>query len=228
MGSWTPRFLFEGDRISFIDPTSESPMKRYYHVRGRDFSHIEWEFGWPEVQPEDRPVAPGQVAGPYSFPQIRPTTWSETLKQGHMFQWIVGIKPDVKWYIQLPSETKRHGTPKLPWPKKNYPEVAHFTMQMSPFDRPTFVTEHFLIPKLCDTFGIDVYNPLPITVTPHFNFYINKLNIELIGDVTYTEDGILLTAAHRYYEELLENLHKGLKFARPITLFGVAGAPAER
>ncbi|MBA7489853.1 hypothetical protein ES702_00387 [subsurface metagenome] len=228
MGSWTPRFLYEGDRFSFIDPTAEPPMRRYYRVRRRDFGHIEWEFGWPDIEAADRPIAPGQVAGPYGFEAIKPTTWSEPKKQGQMFQWIAGIKPDVKWYIQIPSDVKRHGTPKMPWPKKNYPEVAHFTMQMSPFDRPTFWTEHFLLPKLCDVFGIEVYNPLPITVLPFFNFYLNKLDIELIGDVTYTDEGIVKIAAHSYYEELLDCLHKGLKFARPITLFGVQGAAAAR
>lgn len=228
MGSWTPRWIWDGDRISFVDPTAEPPMRRYYHVRRRDFAHVEWEFGWPTVAEEDRPIAPGEVAGPYGFQHIKPTTWSEARKQGQIFQWIAGVKPDVKWYIQLPSDTKRHGTPKLPWPKKNYPEVAHFTMQMSPFDRPTFFTEHILVPKLCDLFGIEVYNPLPITVTPYFNFYINKLDVEHIGDITYTEEGILKQAARRYYQELLDNLHKGLAKCRPLTLFSVAGAAAQR
>ena len=221
MGSWTGRWLLEGDFLSFWEETYE----RFFFVRRRDFAHLEWEFGYPDIAEADRPIAPGETGGPYTFEGIKPTMWSEKTNIFQIYQWIAGIKPDVKWYIQLPSEQKRHGTPKLPWPKKGYPEIAHFTMQMSPFDRPTFFTEHFLVPKLCDTAGIEVYNPLPITVTPYFNFYINKLELEFIGDVTQAGERI---PASTRYTDVLENLYRKVAKYRPITLFPVSAPAAQR
>lgn len=222
MGSWTRTgWLVEGDFIRILD----EDLQRYFVVDRRDFAHVEWEFGWPDIEEADRPIAPGDIAGPYSFNSIKPTKWSEKTRRFQMFQFIWGQKPDVKVYIQLPSETKRHGTPKLPWFKKGIMmTVAHFTMQMSPFDRPTFFTEHFLVPKLCDEFGFEVYNPLPITVTPYFNFYINKLEMRPIGDVTPAGERIPASPETRN-RDVLENLYKRVAKYRPITLFPVT-APA--
>ncbi|GAI55232.1 unnamed protein product, partial [marine sediment metagenome] len=45
-----------------------------------------WEFGWPTIEKADRAIAPGQVAGPYGFPQIKPTTWSEATNQGPVME----------------------------------------------------------------------------------------------------------------------------------------------
>ncbi|OYD16949.1 hypothetical protein CH330_01385 [candidate division WOR-3 bacterium JGI_Cruoil_03_51_56] len=230
MGSWTNRWILEGDFISFWDEN----LERFFFVRRRDFAHIAWEFGWPEVDVADRNIAPGQVGGPYVSQAIKPTLWTEKTvggkprARGQIFQWIAGIKPNVKWYIQLPTDRKRHGTPKLPWPSKRIRTVAHFTMQMSPFDRPTFFTEHFLVPKLCDLAGIEVYNGLDITVTPHFNFYINKLDVELVGQVDYTEDGVVLEPSYDRYTEVLNNLYKKVARYRPLTLFPVTSPASER
>jgi len=233
MGSWTNRWVLEGDFLSYFDGN----LERFFFVRRRDFAHIEWEFGWPKVNAEDRPIAPGQVGGPYIFEQIKPTLWSErdvTVNginmprcRGQIFQWIAGIKPNVKWYIQLPTDKKRHGTPKLPWPSKRIRTVAHFTMQMSPFDRPTFFTEHFFVPKLCDLAGIEVYNGLDITITPHFNFYINKLDVELVGQVVYDE-GVTLEPSYTRYTEVLNNLYKKVAKYRPLTLFPVTSPASDR
>lgn len=223
MGSWTSRWILEGDFISYIDQTIG--MTRYYFVRRRDFAHLEWEFGWPEVAEEDRPIAPGQIGGPYTFQQIKPTKWSEATNQGQIFQLIFGIKPNVFVYIQLPSDTKRHGTPKLPWHKRTLRKVAHFTMQMSPYDRPTFFTEHFLVPKLCDLAGFEAYNPLDKTVLPYLNFYINKLEVEWVGDVA--PDGTRTPSSGRY-ADVLENLYRRVAKFRPITLESVRAAAAQR
>lgn len=221
MGSWTPSgWILEGQFISFMD----GPLERFWFVRRRDFAHLEWEFGWPEVVEADRSIAPGQLGGPYVPEIIKPTYWSEARHRGQMFQWIAGIKPNVKWYIQLPTNAKRHGTPKLPWPSRRHRKVAHFTMQMSPFDRPTFFTEHFFVPKLCDLAGFEVYNGLDITITPHFNFYINKLDIEHIGDITAQGERIPASAR---YTEVLENLYKKVARYRPLTLFPVTAPAAD-
>ena len=221
MGSWTPSgWILPGQFISYMDGN----LERFWFVRRRDFAHLEWEFGWPDINEEDRPIAPGQLGGPYVFSQIKPTYWSEKQKRGQIFQWIAGIKPNVKWYIQLPTDKKRHGVPKLPWPSRRLRKVAHFTMQMSPYDRPTFFTEHFLVPKLCDLAGFEVYNGLDITVTPHFNFYINKLDIESVGDVTIT--GERIPASDRY-TEVLDNLYKKVARYRPLTLFPVTAPASE-
>ena len=211
------KWLVEGNYFSYYDQV----VKKYFFVKRRDFAHYEWEWGFPEVPAEARVVSSMTPSGPYICPHVKPT------KPSQVYQFIWGQKPDVWIYVELPTQTKRHGLPLRRWPNKMLREVAHFTQQMSPYDRPSFITEHFLVPKLCDLAEYTCFNPLDIDVIPYMNFYVNKINAEHIGDEYVKDETLVLEPAKSYYTEILDRLHRKLVYHRPITLMGVVAPAAE-
>lgn len=214
-------WIKEGHFLSYVDTVEEGTPEKFVFVNARDFAHYEWEFGFPEVAVAERTVASLTVGGPYTVSELKPT------RERQIFQIIYGVKPDVYFYQQLPEDMKRHGLPKRAWHSRALREIAHFTMQMSPFHRPSFITEFFLIKNVIDYVDFSVFNPLSITVTPHMNFYFAKLGVENVGKVTKTDAGVVQQPASDRWTETLDKLYRRLIIYKPITLMPVWAEAAE-
>ena len=153
-------------------------------------------------------------------------SYNPKTNRNYIWQVIFGIKGQAYIYVQLPTDTKRHGTAKRPWHSKEFREVAHFEEWMSPFHEPSFITEHFL--KRPETYRIsfDAYNPTNIDLTDvKLNFLINKLVTERIG----TESEGVLEPTRPKFKEVLIKLSQRLIPCRPISILPVrmpAVAPA--
>ena len=203
--SWS-EWLKEGFYLNFLNLDD---IREYHKVARRSFAHIEWEFGYPDKDNADRVVPPLTLVGPYA-PDLLQSTRTNMLHQI-----IHGHKPDVYVYKEWPAEAKRHGLPKKAWQSSELREVAHFTMEMSPFSKPSFITECFLMKNILDTIDFEVYNPHDeIPALPRFNFMIAKLQLEKIGAVTVK--GVQIPADERY-TATLDMLWRGRLYSRPIT-----------
>ena len=208
-GQW----LREGHFISFL---YERSQRKYYMVKRRDIAHYEYE--WEET------ITTEAQSGPVAIPNLEVTTpW--TL----LHQLIWGIKPQCYVYVQLPTDIERHGVPKLPKHTPNQYTVAHFGMHDSPFDNPSWHTEHFMLRPINPLIAFTIYNKTKITITPTFNFWVNKMELEHIGDEN--ADGTQVVSQHpsgspnTKFSETLDKLCKRMIPHRPITLLTVR-APA--
>jgi len=204
---WSPGWLVEGHFISFEDPVER--VTRYAFIKRREFA--DYEYTWPES------IAPGETSGPHTIGYLEPTV---NLRQ--CFQIVFGVKGEAWIYVNLPVDVARHGLPKIPKPTAAVREVAFYTQHMSPFDQPSWVTEHFLIRPITTFIALTAYNPTGIAVTPRIRFLVNKLELELLG---YEKEGELHPAEPRY-EEVLDKLHRRVIPHRPLSLMPVR-APAE-
>ena len=207
------RWLMEGHYISFLH---EQSVRKYYVVTRRDLARYEYE--WAEA------ITTGTESGPTTMSDLEVTVpWTQ------MNQLIWGIHPQCYVYVQLPTDVERHGLPKRPKHTSSYRTVAHFGMHDSPFDNPSWHTEHFMQRPIDPFIAFTLYNKTPITITPVFNFFINKMELEHIGDefadgrlqVGKKQDGTPKTK----FTEILEKLSKLLVPQRRITLLSVR-APA--
>jgi len=215
--NWSQGWLKEGMYLSF----TLNGITYYERVLMRDWAHYVYELdtvssgGTSEGNiPDDLEVTAG---------------YDEYTHHNNIWQIIFGIKGQVYIYIQLPTDIKRHGTAKKPWPSADMRKVGHFEEWMSPFHEPTFITEHFL--KRPETYRIsfDVYNPTDISITPELNFMIAKLVTERVGTESYTERGVALKPTEPRWDETLKKLYQRTLPCRPITILPVrlpATAPA--
>ena len=136
---------------------------------------------------------------------------------------LFGIRGQVYIYVELPTDTHRHGIPKVPKPRTNLREVSHFEEWMSPFHEPSFITEHFMMRPDLDRINLSAYNPHDIAQTDvALNFILNKMVTERVGTVT---NGVQAPISGRW-TETLDRLWRRLIPVRPITLYPVV-APAE-
>jgi len=214
---WSQGWLKEGMYISY---TIER-VTYYERVFMRDWAR--YVYTLPTVEPGE--TTEGNI--PDDLEVTR--GYDERSHLNHIWQIIFGIKGQVYIYIQLPTDVKRHGTAKRPWPSKEFREVAHYEEWMSPFYEPTFVTEHFLKRPETYRISIDAYNPTNVSITPKLNFIIAKLVTERIGVEYYDEGGLHLEPTHPRWKEVLEKLYKRLIPCRPISILPVrlpAAAPA--
>jgi len=212
---YSPGWLMEGQFISFLDDQQRS---RYYFIRHRDWAH--YEYYWPED------VATLTESGPHTLSNMEPTKYTEAHGPEQIYQFIFGFKPDVYLYILLPEDVYRHGLPKLVTGTATHRRVGHYRMQDSPYELPSWATEHFLVPRLQPWVAMKVFNPLSITLhhtinAPQLNIYINKMVIEHLGDEL---EGVLSPNGDRY-AEILDKLHRRVVPHRPLTLKPVR-APA--
>jgi hypothetical protein len=209
-GSW----LREGHFLSFLYEQNE---RKFYRVKRRDLAH--YEFEWEES------ISTVSESGPTTLNDLEVTTpWTQ------MHQLIFGVKPQCYVYIQLPTDIERHGIPKKPKHTPSFRTVAHFGMHDSPFDNPSWNTEHFMQRPINPLIALTIYNKTDITITPVLNFWINKMELEHIGDEL--ADGTLQVATRgdppipiSKWQDALEKLSKGLLPCRHITLLSVR-APA--
>ena len=182
-------------------------------VKRRDWGHI--EYNWEEN------VMPLSESGPFTPADL------EVTKEDQIWQIIFGIEPDVYIYVLLPTDVARHGVAKRPMQTSALREVGHFTISESPYQKPAFKTEHFLIKPIQSFIAFRAYNPQSIVfyeaINPiQLNIEIAKCEMERIG----TEEEGILTPAEDRFKETLEKLYRRTLYHRPLTLFPVR-APAK-
>lgn len=206
-GEW----LKEGHFISLRKSTCEHA---YYTISQRELARYEWEWA--------NPINPLTLDGPNTVSDMEIT--AEEGEQ--LWQFIFGFDKQVFVSVQLPTDIDRHGVAKRPKMTTSYPYVGNYEVYMSPFDCPSFITEHFLSRPDCQYPAFTIYNPLGVAVTPHFNFLINKLMLEKIGEEVLQGTRIALQPAQPCFAEVLDKLYRRVIPNRPITLYPVR-APAE-
>jgi len=207
---WSTGWIKEGYFISYI----KDGVKYYEYVVARDFAH--YVYTWHES------VAPGDESGPTVISNLLITRgYNPKTNLNRIWQVIFGIKGEVYVYVELPTDIHRHGLPKIPKPTATVREVSHFEEWMSPFNDPSFITEHFLMRPEYDRMCISIYNPQEISITPRLRFFINKMVTERIG----VERAGSLEATRPHYSEILEKLSKRVVPVRPISLEPVRAPP---
>lgn len=210
--NWSDGWIREGYFISF----QVEGVWYYEYVMQRDFAH--WEWDWFET------IASGVESGPYIPADLEITKgYDEVTFTNQIWQMIWGMKGQVLLYVELPTDTHRHGIPKQPKPNSTNRRTSHFEEWMSPYDEPSFVTEHFLMRPDVDRINLSAYNPHAEPETDlRINFFINKLKTERLGTGTCGE----VTATRPCWQETLEKLYKRQIPCRPISLYPIT-APAE-
>jgi len=221
---WSNGWIKEGDNISFtIDGVTY-----YERVLYRDLAHYEWPWGATEVQGATPiTISANSSSGPFVPAALEMTKgYDADRKTNRIWQIIFGIKGQALIYIELPTDLKRHGLPKLRWPSTTVKPIAHFDENMSPYLEPRFITEHFM--KYQETYRIEfeAYNPHDIDLTDVWlNFFINKMETERLGKTYYEAGGLRMEPTRDQYREVLKALHQRTIPCRPISLMPVR-APA--
>jgi len=210
--NWSDGWLREGYFIGYV----RDGVHYFEHIAQRDLAH--WEYDWPET------IDTGQDSGPHVPPQLEITKgYDGKTNTNHLWQVIFGIKGEVYIYVELPTDLHRHGIPKVPKPSPTCRRVSHFEEWMSPFNEPTFITEHFMMRPETQHIALSAYNPNAIDMTDvKLNFFIAKMETERIGTV---ENGRQIPKADRW-TETLDKLYRRLIPHRPITILPVR-MPAE-
>ena len=207
---WSQGWIKTGFFISYY----MEGVKYYEYVVARDFAH--YVYTWHES------VAPGEESGPTVISNLLITRgYDSKTNLNRIWQVIFGIRGEVYVYVELPTDIHRHGLPKIPKPTTEVREVSHFEEWMSPFNDPTFITEHFLMRPGYDRMCISIYNPQSITITPKLRFFVNKMITERIG----VERAGVLEPAKPRYSEILEKLAKRVVPVRPISLEPIRAPP---
>jgi len=209
---WSDGWIREGYFISYY----RDGVRYYEHVIARDIAHYEYE--WHET------ISAGQASGP-KVPNNLVVTKGYDAKTNlnRIWQLIFGIKGQVYIYVELPTDIHRHGLPKIPKPSAELRKISHFEEWMSPYQEPSFITEHFMLKPGFDRMAFSAYNPQDIDIKPWLNIFVNRMITERIG---YEQNGVLTPMANRW-KEVLEKLYKRVIPHRPITLMPVRAPAAE-
>lgn len=215
---WSEGWVKERFYIEYI----EANVRYYEYVLMRDLLH--YEYDWHET------IAPLTVSGP-KVPEFLEVTqgYDDTSKTNYLWQLIFGMQGQAYLFIELPTDTHRHGIPKMSKPQSNFRRVSHFEEWMSPFQEPTFLTEHWMKKPALDRINLEAYNPLSISLVPgddgfKLNFFINALVTERVGQVV--SGSSTPTPTSRRWTDVLNKLWAHQIPCRPITLYPVR-APAE-
>lgn len=218
-------WIREGHYVSYYRET----ICYYEYVIGRDFAH--YEYVWPVI------IHPGEESGHYVPDDLVPTQgYDGDSNMNQLWQMIFGILGQVYVYIEHPTDTHRHGVPKVPKPKAELREVSHYEEWMSPFLEPSFITEHILMRPGFDRIGISAYNPEAIDMTEvRLNCMIAKLLTERVGTEEYGElnppkiknNDSKTERLKIKWGETLEKLYKHQIPCRPLTLMPVRAPEAE-
>jgi len=204
-------WIQEGYYISYL----RDGTRYYEHVIARDLARYVYE--WPET------ISAKSESGPHVPDNLEITRgYDEDTNTNHVWQVIFGIKGQVYVYVELPTDLHRHGIPKVPKPGTAMREVSHFEEWMSPFQEPSFLTEHIMIRPENFRIAFSAYNPQDISVKPYLNVFIAKLVTERIG----SEEAGVLTPMKDRFREILDKLHRRTVPHKPLTLMPVR-APAE-
>jgi len=191
----------------------EQQERHYFMVLFRDWAHF--EYTWEET------VEPDSFSGPVTITNL------ETTKENQIWQVIFGLSHDVRMYVHVPTDIDRHGVAKRPRQTSGFRPVGHYGIQDSFWDRPSFVTEHFLLKPEAPYIAFSVHNPRNIAFQADYNplrlnFYFAKCEMERIGTVT---KGVQNAATPRF-TETLDKLYRRVIAHRPLTLVPLR-APAK-
>ena len=211
--SWSS-WIRDGDYVKY----RREDTLYYAEVAARDFAHWEYTWGSTPANPAGTAVLPGATSGPTPIEQL------ELTKENHLWQLIWGMRYQVYCYVQLPSDTDRHGIPTQPKPSDANRKVAHFTEMMSPYDQPSFITEHFMLRPVSIRLVLEIYNP-PVNekwLIPDFNFYINKMVLDVLGSGGIREEPVPTAAKNA---DILRKLYLRQVPCRPIPLDPVRAPP---
>lgn len=210
--NWSDGWIKEGHYVSYL----VNGIWYFERCVMRDFAH--WEYPWFET------ITTLTESGP-QVPELLEITksYDKNTNINQIWQLIFGMKGQVLLYIELPTDTHRHGIPKQTKPGTANRRVSHYEEWMSPFIEPSFITEHFLMRPDVDRINLSAYNP-NAQDEPDFvlNFFINKMNLERVGTV---QSGNQTPTSDRW-SETLDKLYRGQIPCRPISLYPVT-APAE-
>ena len=226
MGLWKEwsSWLREGYFISYV----RNGIRYYEYILFRDLAHYVYE--WHET------VQPGATSGPFVPANIVMTLgYDSDTFMNRIWQTIFGIKGQAYIYLELPTDTHRHGLPKIPKPSSVIREVSHFEEWMSDFHEPSFVTEHIMMKPGYDRINFEAYNPHDIAIKPYLNVFIAKLTTERVGTERYgvlrtpvaPDDAELTELMRIKWAETLEKLYKGQIPQRLLTLSPVRAPAAE-
>jgi len=205
-------WLREGYYISYV----RNNIRYYEHIIARDLAHYVYE--WHETIPA------GEASGPIVPDDLTMTKgYDKETNTNRIWQVIFGIKGQVYIYVELPTDIHRHGVPKVPKPRPELREVSHFEEWMSPFQEPSFLTEHIMIKPGYDRIALSAYNPQDIDIRPYLNIFIARLITERIG----TEQAGVLTPTEDRWKETLDKLYRRVIPHRPLTLAPVRAPEAE-
>lgn len=229
--NWSEGWILPGYYISYrIENTIY-----FEQVIRRDFGH--YVYDWVDATTGSTIIAAGATGGP-QVPDLFELTkgYDSRTNLNQIWQWICGLNRQVYLYIELPTDTHRHGIPKVPKPRPNLRQVSHFQEFMSPYLEPSFVTEHFFKRPDLDRVALEVYNPNAEGIQNlRLRFLINKMELERIGVVAVTrvqrENGkwsvtVDQQPADERWSEVLDKLYRKLIPCRPLSMYPVQ-APAE-
>lgn len=210
--NWSDGWIKEGHFISF----NVEGVTYYEQCIQRDFAH--WEYPWFET------IQPGIESGPQVPEYLEITkSYDENSFTNQIWQLIWGMKGQALLYVELPTDTHRHGIPKQPKPSALNRRVSHFEEWMSPYFEPSFITEHFMMRPDLDRINFSAYNPMAQAMQNLvLNFFINKMKTERIGTAY---NGTTAPTRDRW-ADTLDKLYRKLIPCRPISLYPVT-APAE-
>jgi hypothetical protein len=209
---WSEGWLREGFYISYLRDNT-----RYFEqIMQRDWAH--WEYDWPEV------IGIDSTSGPFTPSDLEITRgYDAATNTNQIWQLIFGIKGEVFIYVELPTDLHRHGIPKVPKPTTTMRRVSHYTELISPFNEPSFLTEHFMMRPETLQISFDAYNPCNIAQTDVIlNILINKMVTLRMGTVQNGTE----TPTSPIWADVLDKLYKRQIPHRPITMQPVR-APAE-
>lgn len=218
-------WIKEGHYVSYAKQGT-----RYYEcVLGRDLAHYTYQ--WFET------IDAGHESGPQVPDDLIVTAGYDaesTLNQ--LWQMIFGIKGQVYIYVELPTDTHRHGLPKKPKPSLALRRVSHFTEYMSPFLDPSFLTEHIMMKPGYDRINLSAYNPNTIDMPDvELNVFVNKMVTERVGTERYGAlktpvvpgEADITAMLKEKWEETLGKLWRRQIPHRPLTLEPVRAPEAE-
>lgn len=216
-------WLKEGYFVSYL----RDGIRYYEFILSRDLGH--YVYLWPETvsaNAESGPNVPNDLEITRGY-DVRTNT-------NRIWQVIFGIKGQPLIYVELPTDIHRHGIPKQPKPSTALRMTSHFTELMSPYEEPTFLTEHIMMRPITQYIAFSAYNPNDIDITDlKLNIFIAKLITERVGQEQYGELATPVLAGDERgtaklkakWQETLKKLWQRQIPHRPLTLMPVR-APA--
>jgi len=216
---WSDGWLKEGHYVSYM----LEGVTYYERVKRRDVTHYEWPWGVQDPTGTPVTISALSASGPVVPEALELTVgYNKSTKLNRIWQMIFGIKGQIYVYIELPTDTKRHGLPKLTFPTSTFKRIAHFTEEMSPYEEPEFITEHFMMMPLTHRIDFEAWNPNSIDMTDVWlNIFINKMVTQRIGIEYYDEAGLHLTPRKKHLKYILDKLYKQAVPCRPLSILPV-------
>lgn len=100
--------------------------------------------------------------------------------EDHIYQVFFGVAPSAaRVYRNIPAQTSQAQLDIYSW-SQSYNMFGWIDGFDSPFYNPSPLSEMILTPELDVAFGIA--NPLPIPISPLFNFVINRIQVDVVRD----------------------------------------------